>query len=612
MRRSSCFAVCAIAASIGCRAPGPPQASAQNLVLIVVDTLRRDHLPFYGYGRDTAPVLGKLAAEGAVFDGLSTTSWTRPAVASILTGLHPVRHRTLLDDALPDAATTLAERLGAQGYMTLGISSNAHISSAFGFEQGFDELVPLMQDFESGPSPSPADVNRALSDRLDALRPPYFLYLHYLDPHAPYDPETAWDGSPLDERLGSVAPIRGVDLRQRLFVERSPQLVRDAIDLYDGEIRGVDRAIGEALSGLRERGLLESTLTVVTADHGEEFEEHGRMGHGKTLYAETVQVPLLFHAPGVVRAGLRGGFASVMDIVPTAGELLGLEIDEWEVDGRSLADVTLGVEREQVPRALLLNLDLREVGALGWLAMQRGDDKLLLARYPYAKQLFLGDPLELETQIGAPEAARALTELSEAAAARFNQLSSEALDRATAAPSEDVRAALAALGYAGAASDHSAVLADLPHGIRPADPEADGLLGWEPTLDEARCVATAAPEAIHQLLAGWQGVEHGGRWSEPVATLALARPPGDLELRLDGINPLDRPVRARLAAGGTPVDVTLEPGHFRVSTPIETGDGSPVLVRVERLPPLVPARVAGGRKGLGLFLTKLCLSSEDR
>ncbi len=598
-----------LAATIGCRGFRRPEPTAQNLVVIVVDTLRRDHLPFYGYGRDTAPVLGRLAAEGAVFDGLSTTSWTKPAVASILTGLHPVRHKALLDDALPDAATTLAERLGEQGYSTLGISSNAHVTASFGFEQGFDELVPLMRDFESGESPRPDDVNRALAERLDALQPPYLLYLHYLDPHAPYDPETAWDGSRLDPRLSSVAPIRGVDLRQRLFIERPPQLVRDAIDLYDGEIRGVDRAIGEALALLTARGLLKSTLTIVTADHGEEFEEHGRMGHGKTLYGESVQIPLLVHAPGVVKAGLRGGLASVMDIVPTAAVLLGLEIDDRDFDGRSLADVARGAI-EEAPRPLLLNLDLREVGALGSLALQRGRDKLVLSRYPYAKELFLGDGTDAENQISAPAAAGALGTLTNAAAARFNELSGKGLDRAAAAPSDDVRAALAALGYAGAASEDSAVLADLPDRLRPADNEADGLLGWEPDGGEARCVATAAPESIHQLLAGWQGIEHGGRWSEPVATLALARPQGAVELRLDGINPLDHMVRARLAAGGAPLDVTLQPGRFNVATSIETGDESPLLVRIQRLPPLVPARVEGGREGLGLFLTKLCLSSE--
>jgi arylsulfatase len=601
----------AAATAVCLAACGPPPQKARSLLLIVIDTLRRDHLPIYGYSRNTAPELARLAAEGAVFDGLSTSSWTKPSVASILTGLHPLRHQAVLADALPESALTLAEALDAQGFHTLAITSNAHISPSFGFGQGFDEFDSLMKEFDSGALPRPRDLSRALLDRIEAIRHPFFLYLHYLDPHAPYEPDTTWDGRPLPDRLRSRSPLKGVDMQHRRFLERDPGFLQDAVDLYDGEIRGVDADIGFVLGELRARGLLDGTLTVVTADHGEEFEEHGRMGHGKALYGEGVRVPLLFHGPGVT-PGLRGGRASVMDILPTSLELLGLAGEG--TDGVShAAALRDGRPPSDAQREFLLFLDLREVGRMGSLALEQGDDKLVLSRFPHAKQLFdvSADPGELRDRFDDPTRAGTRGRLAASLARRYDELIAGALPRAEVAVDDSVARALEALGYVAHVGDAPAFDRPLPESVRPTDPDPRGLLGWEPTAPEAACLETAAPEAVGRLLAGWMGVEHGGRWTEPLATVALARPAGGTAaLELRGINPQRDPQRVRVTVGTSVRDLELPPGRFAARAEIG-GPGAgenPLKVRVERLPPLIPGRVTpDGREGLGVFLTGLCL-----
>ena len=174
-----------------------PKTRGANVVVVVIDTLRRDRLATYGYSRDTAPFLGEMARQGAAFDGLTPAPWTKPATASLLTGLHPVHHQAIDRlDRLPDAAVTLAQRLRGQGYHTLGASANGWVSPGFGFDRGFDTFL-----YRDG-SKSTA-FNRELLPMLGRLKPPYFLYVHYIDPHAPYAPDAGWDGRPLPAALRS-------------------------------------------------------------------------------------------------------------------------------------------------------------------------------------------------------------------------------------------------------------------------------------------------------------------------------------------------------------------------------------------------------------------------
>src|SRR5438270_8748489 len=282
---------------LGCHRPAAPGA---NVVLVVIDTLRQDHLGTYGYARNTAPFLDELARHGAAFDGLTPAPWTKPATASLLTGLHPVHHQAIGRlDRVPDGAVLLAERLQREGYHTLGASANGWVTNAFGFERGFDTFFYQADD-------RAAALNRQIVPRLDHLKPPFFLYVHFVDPHLPYAPAIRWDGRrpPTPPR-----PVTVEEADATHFGHRSPELLARARDLYDAEIRETDDGLRALVGQLLRRGLMKNTVLVVTADHGEELEDHGRMSHGQTVYQEVLQVPLVVCAPGIVPSGRRPGRA---------------------------------------------------------------------------------------------------------------------------------------------------------------------------------------------------------------------------------------------------------------------------------------------------------------
>ncbi len=477
----------AAVASQGCTGPRRP-APLRNLVLIVVDTLRPDHLHAYGYPRETAPAFTRLAAEGVLWDGVSPTSWTKPAAASILTGLHPLRHQTFTNhDALPEAATTLAERLRARGYATLGITANGWLSRGAGFAQGFTAYYSMLDDLEHGQFSTAEQLNSELLPRLKSLAQPFFLYVHYLDPHAPYDPVRDYRGRRLVGRLAErQGGVSIPELRMNEVLRRPAELLEDATDLYDGEIRRSDDGIQDLLRELRSLGLAEGTLTVVTSDHGEEMEEHGRMGHGQTLYEEVVRVPLLFHAPGILPPGARLGAASLLDIAPTVLELLSAPVPPAEVDGLSLAARMRAAPPAAVAATgegdsqheLLLHLDYGGKDGGCGVALRGSRFKLVISEEPYAKALFdyRADPREQTNQLAAEQGIVIMRPMADRLADRYNKLAAGSLAGSTDTDT-DKQQAMAALGYiaAGAAASPGR---RLPPRIHPADPAPDGWLGW--------------------------------------------------------------------------------------------------------------------------------------
>lgn len=573
-----------------------------NVVVVVVDTLRRDHLPTYGYARDTAPFLDGLARRGVVLDGISPASWTKPATASILTGLHPVTHQALdRRDRLPETATTLAEILRSAGYRTLAASANGWVSPTFGFEKGFDEFLLDEQD-----NVRARDLNRQLLPKLQRLPEPFFLYVHYVDPHAPYAPQVDWRGEPLP---ASVHPILPADLDATHARTRPADLLRRAVDLYDGEIRGVDRGLAELVGALRGRGVLGRTLLVVTADHGEEFEEHGRMSHGQSLYGEVVRVPLIFSGPGL-RGGVRLGRASLMDIVPTLLDLVKIPSSRrpTHLDGLSLAGALRSGRSLPSQRGFLGYLDFVDGLSLSYLA---GDSKMVLAKQPYTKQIFdlAADPGERRSLLGTAAGDRRLGELGTAAAKLFNEYSRGALQRSEATPDPQLAADLAANGYVSAGAP--ARMRGIPRRIAPPDTSPDGRLGWEPDREAPACVDLEEPASKRLTLAGWYPREPGGRWTEPNATLLLGSPPGGpARLALRGVNHRPEPARLRVAVGGTPVlDQEVATGPFQIEEPLSrTGLSSPVLLRLATTPPFVPAQHGSADpRTLGLFFESICL-----
>jgi arylsulfatase A-like enzyme len=298
--------------------PAPPDAAAPgrpNVIVFLVDTLRADRLASYGGDGRLTPHADRFAAGATVYEAaVAQAPWTRPAVASIFTGMWPQDHGTWnLHSVLAPEARTLAELLAGAGYRTAAVSTNGHITGRHGFAQGFDEFRFLVQG-EQGVE-NVLDWTRDWLDRQAGERP-FFLYLHTIDPHSPYaaPPEYRRRFAPesLDEDpaalLARAEAASGAE-RERLVARLRP--------LYDAEVAYNDAGFGELLAELERRGLLEDALVVFVADHGEEFLDHGELGHGWNFHAETLRVPLLVKYPRQ-RAGSRDPeTAQQVDLLPT-------------------------------------------------------------------------------------------------------------------------------------------------------------------------------------------------------------------------------------------------------------------------------------------------------
>jgi arylsulfatase A-like enzyme len=300
-----------------------------NVLVYVVDTLRADHMGCYGYERPTSPQWDRLAAESILFeDAIAQASWTRPAVASILTGLAPGVHRVVhRDDALPESATTLAEALLGVGYATGAVITNGNVSSAYGFSQGFEFFSYMMESLRRKRVHRLAEeAHEEAENWLRSLPPdqPFFLYLHTSEPHEPYapsnDPDT-W--SEISHRMDD----RAVDLPEGAISE--------LVALYYAEITQNDTAFGELRDSLEAAGVWDDTLVIFTSDHGEEFGDHGGFRHGKTVFDEQVKIPLIIKTPAPQEIRRVSEVVQQLDIYPTILDLLGLPTDS-SLPGRSL------------------------------------------------------------------------------------------------------------------------------------------------------------------------------------------------------------------------------------------------------------------------------------
>jgi len=331
-----------------------------NVLLYIVDTLRADHLSGYGYPQPTSPSIDAFAHDAIQFtQAVAQASWTRPATASILTGVYPYAHGaiTMWDALRPDIAS-LPEVLHAHGYGTTAFVTNVNVSSPFGFQRGFDHYTYFPED-EARPSMHVLSdaVNTAVFSWLDGQpRQPFFLYVHATDPHAPYTPPPELAARFRDAGLRS--PLIGMPQPLRRLVE-DPTLVTDdnvryLISLYDGEIAFVDQSFGQLIAELKRRGLYDNTLIVFTADHGEEFQEHGGFEHARTLYQDQLWVPLLIRLPIAGADGKRvSRRVRQVDILPTVLDALHIPIPAG-VQGRSL----LGVAEEAATDETLAETNL--------------------------------------------------------------------------------------------------------------------------------------------------------------------------------------------------------------------------------------------------------------
>jgi arylsulfatase A-like enzyme len=316
-----------VLASCGSEARDP----RPNIVLVVIDTLRRDRVGCYGAGRDTTPNLDRLAAEGTRFENAySTAPWTCPSVASILTGQLPSSHGVVQPAArFPSEVETLAEMLGAAGYETAGVVSNMHLRKIFGFDQGFETWgQDQARGHEHVSTPAVTDEASGLVRELAASDRPFFLFALFFDPHYEYTPHPEFGFASDPGRITGNESIH--ELRD-LAPTMTPSEVQYIRDVYDEEVRFTDEGLGRLLECLRATGEYDDTLIVVTADHGEELLERGWLGHWRSLYDELVRVPLVVRlprahaAPGTAQTPVVETPISHVSLVPTLRQVARLE-----------------------------------------------------------------------------------------------------------------------------------------------------------------------------------------------------------------------------------------------------------------------------------------------
>jgi arylsulfatase A-like enzyme len=302
-----------------------------NVVLVGIDTLRPDHLHCYGYDRETSPNIDEFAARGVLFENtMSQAPWTAPSFATILTSLYPSQHGSMdVGSRIRTTVPTLATMLKERGYATGAVINAPALKPEFGLNRGFDsyDMTPLDGRIGDG-------TTRDALAWIDANKDgPFFMFVHYFDPHLPYAPPPGYDDLFHPGYKGPIKNPFDMDqftrTRERLFEEMKNLSADDwaeIIDLYDGEIVYVDKAFGDLMTGLRERGLLDKTVVIVLSDHGEEFFEHGGFEHGHTLYNELIRVPLIISAPGIAREGARvKNQVRLLDVTPTVFDLLGFD-----------------------------------------------------------------------------------------------------------------------------------------------------------------------------------------------------------------------------------------------------------------------------------------------
>lgn len=327
---------------VACSAERVPKQS--NILLLTIDTLRADHLSSYGYARETSPVLDRLAAEGVRFDQ-PAVQWpkTGPSFASIMTSTYPKNNGIVrkVGIPVPDDFQMLAEKLRAEGYQTLAVVANGAVGTDFNFDQGFDRYVESWN--EEPPAPG-VDTTGAIAvtalakGLLDEISPdrPFFLWVHYLDPHFPYAPPGEYrDLFQNDEHFEPNRTMR-VDLespKRDTFGIGRDQVLDGHDDLsfyvarYDAEIRHADAQVGEFLAAAEGRGLLADTLTIVSSDHGESLAEHEYyFDHGRYGFQTCLRVPLIFHYPGVLSPAVDPDPAELIDLAPTLLEFAGVDL----------------------------------------------------------------------------------------------------------------------------------------------------------------------------------------------------------------------------------------------------------------------------------------------
>lgn len=338
-----------------------------DVLLLVMETLRADHLSGYGYGRKTSPHLDKFLSEGVVFHrAYAQSNWTVPSVASLLSSFYPSSHRVLsAHHLLSGDVVTLAEVLKEAGYRTSAYSANILVDPQNGFDQGYDYFFPhqaplwgyrnhtifekLWRRLSSGNFTSGFELNRRFLGWLSRSDPgkPFFGHLHYLEPHDPHTPpepfgnlfDPDYKGSPIStyREVEEYEPTLFLRGKKRSLPQDAERRRKNMVARYDGEVAYLDAIIGDLFEGLQARDQYDEALIILTSDHGEEFFEHGGWWHCQTLYEELIHVPLAIkfpHSAGIPPEGIQRS-VGLIDVMPTLLDFMGIQ-HPYPFQGRSL------------------------------------------------------------------------------------------------------------------------------------------------------------------------------------------------------------------------------------------------------------------------------------
>jgi arylsulfatase A-like enzyme len=361
----------------------------RSVVLIVIDSLRADHLQTYGYGRATSPEILAFSRNATVFTrAYPASNWTRPSIQALLTGRYPAELTSNPGGGSPlkDGHPTLGSALASYGYRTVGFYNTGQLEPAASNIGGFADWIDY--GGTKGEDVAHAFVERGTQRTIDFLRDtrkPAFVFLHILDPHHPYLPSRNYFGkTPIDAYRDSWNMVRPTEAYSPDNITTC-QLAKDVsaaagmAELYDSEIREMDRDLGKLLHFLESDARYRNALVILTADHGEEFGEHGGFYHGARFFEESVRVPLIIRDPQ--RPYSRGrrvdSIVSLVDVAPTIINALGLPAENDTYSGRSLVEYL--ARRGGLPRETVF-MDKPGCGYDGIVAVRDGDWKMIALR----------------------------------------------------------------------------------------------------------------------------------------------------------------------------------------------------------------------------------------
>jgi arylsulfatase A-like enzyme len=322
----------------------PPDSSHKNIIIVVVDCLRYDHISHNGYERKTTPFLDGIEKDSIVFDNAySHCSWTKPSIAALFTSKLPLHHTALFKyDVLPKSELVMAEILRNSGYATAFLNDgNFVISDKFQFQQGFDYYV----DTEMNGAKGLTDI---FIDKLPGWKEsgPFFTYVHYMDAHTPYTPNSMSERfvDKSKEHILEVGRMRTPYVDMLAGYDWIPEYERGhVVDVYDGQLSFVDKSISRIMRALDEQGIIDNTIVMITADHGEEFWDHGGSGHGQVLYQELIHVPLIITGGGVKARHIERR-VRLIDMLPTL-----LALADIDSPDRKFAGINVLSDEENAP-----------------------------------------------------------------------------------------------------------------------------------------------------------------------------------------------------------------------------------------------------------------------